>query len=134
MTRFCKSSLIFSGLLLTPFGCAARPTTTPKAPKKEGKAVESPRTRRRLARLHHKRPVVRHARRHYERFMTSSFAGDITEGDQYAGEDAVVRQASIDALGNMNGTIDAIDPTSDRIVAMVNPTLALADGAHQCQN
>jgi penicillin-binding protein 2 len=132
MTRFCKLSLIFFGLLLSPFGFAGPPTTTTKAPKKEGKVVESPRTRRRLARLHHKRPVVRHARRHYERFMTSSFAGDITEGDQYAGEDAVVRQAAIDALGNMNGTIVAIDPTSGRIVAMVNQKLALAEGAQPC--
>ncbi len=49
-------------------------------------------------------------RRHhyYERFHTSSFASDITEGDVTAGEDPVVRQAAIDALGNMNGTVVAI--------------------------
>jgi penicillin-binding protein 2 len=76
----------------------------------------------------------RYARRHryYERFTTSSFAPDITEGDLTAGEDPVVRQAAIDALGNMNGTVVAIEPTSGRILAMVNQKLALSSGAQPC--
>jgi membrane carboxypeptidase/penicillin-binding protein len=72
----------------------------------------------------------RHAYR--ERFYTSSFAEGITGGDQIAGEDAVVRQAAIDALGNMNGTVVAIEPTSGRILAMVNQKLALSSGAQPC--
>ena len=71
-------------------------------------------------------------RRHYERFHTSSFASDITEGDVTAGEDATVRQAAVDALGNMNGTVVAIEPTSGRILAMVNQKLALSSGAQPC--
>ena len=71
-------------------------------------------------------------RRYYERFHTSSFASDITEGDVTAGEDPVVRQAAIDALGNMNGTVVAIEPTSGRILAMVNSKLALSSGAQPC--
>ncbi len=73
-------------------------------------------------------------RRHhyYERFHTSSFASEITEGDVTAGEDPVVRQAAIDALGNMNGTVVAIEPTSGRILAMVNQRLALSSGAQPC--
>jgi penicillin-binding protein 2 len=43
-----------------------------------------------------------------------------------------VRQAAIDALGNMNGTVVAIDPTSGRILAMVNQKLALSEGAQPC--
>src|ERR1700684_3051125 len=70
-----------------------------------------------------------HRHRYYERFHTSSFASDITEGDVTAGEDPVVRQAAIDALGNMNGTVVAIEPTSGRILAMVNQKLALSSGA-----
>ncbi len=70
--------------------------------------------------------------RYYERFHTSSFASDITEGDVSAGEDPVVRQAAIDALGNMNGTVVAIEPTSGRILAMVNQKLALSSGAQPC--
>src|SRR5207237_10629849 len=40
--------------------------------------------------------------------------------------------AAIDALGNMNGTVVAIEPTSGRILAMVNQKLALAEGAQPC--
>ncbi|MFZ0686211.1 MAG: penicillin-binding transpeptidase domain-containing protein [Terriglobales bacterium] len=78
---------------------------------------------------------VGYAARHhhyYERFHTSSFATDITDGDVTAGEDPVVRQAAIDALGNMNGTVVAIEPTSGRILAMVNQRLALSSGAQPC--
>src|SRR5271166_5872155 len=67
-----------------------------------------------------------------ERFYTSSYADDITEGDVTLGEDPVVRQAALDALGNMNGTVLAIDPTSGRVLAMVNQKLALAGGAQPC--
>ncbi|MGD0214788.1 MAG: penicillin-binding transpeptidase domain-containing protein [Terriglobales bacterium] len=69
---------------------------------------------------------------YYERFYTSSFASDITEGDVTAGEDPIVRQAAIDALGNMNGTVVAIEPTSGRVLAMVNQKLALSSGAQPC--
>jgi penicillin-binding protein 2 len=73
-----------------------------------------------------------HRHHYYERFHTSSFASDITEGDMTAGEDPVVRQAAIDALGNMNGTVVAIEPTSGRVLAMVNQKLALSSGAQPC--
>jgi penicillin-binding protein 2 len=71
-------------------------------------------------------------RRYQERFHMSSFAEDIAEGDVTAGEDNVVRQAAIDALGNMNGTVVAIEPTSGRVLAMVNQKLALSSGAQPC--
>jgi cell division protein FtsI/penicillin-binding protein 2 len=75
------------------------------------------------------------SRRHhsYERFTASSFAtGTIGEGDLTAGEDPVVRQAAIDALGDMNGTAVVIDPSNGRILAMVNQKLALSPGAEPC--
>jgi cell division protein FtsI/penicillin-binding protein 2 len=67
-----------------------------------------------------------------EVFYTSSFADHITDGDVTDGEDPVVRQAAIGALGNMNGTVLAIDPASGRILAMVNQKLALSGGAEPC--
>jgi penicillin-binding protein 2 len=78
--------------------------------------------------------AVRRTRRHgtYERFTASSFADNLTLGDVTAGEDPVVRAAAIDALGNMNGTALAIDPSSGRILAMVNQKLALSSGAEPC--
>ena len=68
----------------------------------------------------------------HERFYMSSFAEGLTAGDVTDGEDPVVRQAAIDALGNMNGTVVAIEPTSGRILAMVNQKLALSSGAQPC--
>ncbi|HEY2115005.1 MAG TPA: penicillin-binding transpeptidase domain-containing protein [Candidatus Angelobacter sp.] len=67
-----------------------------------------------------------------EQFTGNSYADDNTDGDIVEGEDPVVRQAAIDALGNMNGTVVAIDPTSGRILAMVNQKLALSEGAQPC--
>jgi penicillin-binding protein 2 len=67
-----------------------------------------------------------------ERFTASSFANNLTEGDVTAGEDPVVREAAIEALGNFNGTALAIDPSSGRILAMVNQKLALSAGAEPC--
>src|SRR5579871_2543780 len=112
-------------------------THTPTKSKSQ-KVSESAHTRRRyrhLARSHS--ATVRSAsltRRHhyYERFHMSSFAEDITNGDITTGEDPVVRQAAIDALGNMNGTVVAVEPTSGRVLAMVNQKLALSSGAQPC--
>ena len=70
--------------------------------------------------------------RYSERFTASSFADDITSGDITGGEDPIVRQAAITALGNMNGTALAIDPSNGRILAMVNQHLALSAGAEPC--
>ena len=67
-----------------------------------------------------------------ERFTGKSFADNLTAGDVTAGEDPVVRAAAIEALGNMNGTALAIDPSSGRILAMVNQQLALSSGAEPC--
>jgi penicillin-binding protein 2 len=104
------------------------------------KVSETPRTRRRLHHLAKSRTTVRRVsvrtrtrrRRYYERFNMSSFAEDLTNGDISTGEDPIVRQAAIDALGNMNGTVVAIEPTSGRILAMVNQKLALSSGAQPC--
>ncbi len=70
--------------------------------------------------------------RYVEHFTGNSFAENVTEGDITAGEDPVVRAAAIEALGNMNGTALAIDPSSGRILAMVNQKLALSSGAEPC--
>jgi cell division protein FtsI/penicillin-binding protein 2 len=81
-----------------------------------------------------RRASLTHRRhRFYERFTASSFAnGNIFEGDITAGEDPVVRQAALDALGEMNGTAVVINPANGRILAMVNQKLALSPGAEPC--
>ncbi len=67
-----------------------------------------------------------------ERFYASSFADNQGEGDIVAGEDPVVRAAAVEALGDMNGTIVAVNPDNGRILAMVNQKLALSAGATPC--
>lgn len=80
--------------------------------------------------VHHRR--IHHRRRYYERFTASSYAQDQTVGDVVTGEDPVVRQAAIEALGDMNGTIVVINPDNGRILTMVNRHLALSSGAEPC--
>jgi penicillin-binding protein 2 len=84
---------------------------------------------------HERTVAVRRVRRvhsTYERFTASSYTSDAAAGDQTAGEDPIVRQAALDALGNMNGTVVAIDPSNGRILTMVNQKLALSSGAQPC--
>jgi penicillin-binding protein 2 len=82
---------------------------------------------------HGARPTLAVRRtRYYEHFSASSFADNLTLGDVVEGEDPVVRAAAIEALGNMNGTAIAIDPSTGRILAMVNQKLALSRGAEPC--
>jgi penicillin-binding protein 2 len=131
--------VIVFALLLQESGIAAnvntRPLTSSKS--KSQNVSENQHARRRMTRLARSRAArtryARHRRhRYYERFYTNSFAEDLTEGDVTAGEDSIVRQAAMDALGNMNGTVVAIEPTSGRVLAMVNQKLALSSGAQPC--
>jgi len=115
---------------------AASSTDSVTAPKSRSSGstaasiAENPKASTRMTRLKHSRKSRR--RRYYERFYTSSYVDDVTAGDVIAGEDPVVRQAATEALGNMNGTVVAIDPTSGRVLAMVNQKLALSEGAQPC--
>jgi len=126
-------------LPLASLSWGAHITTHPSSKTKSQKISESPRTGRRLHHLARSRSAnvttvsaTTRRRRYYGRFRMSSFAEDITAGDVTTGEDPVVRQAAVDALGNMNGTVVAIEPTSGRVLAMVNQKLALASGAQPC--
>ena len=134
----CRIFISLLIALLLPAGVFAgtASTSTSKSVKRDGKVAESARTKKRLARLRHSRRLrnvrLKRQKRYYEHFYTSSFATDLTDGDITGGEDPVVRQAAIDALGDMNGTMVAIDPASGRILAMVNQKLALSEGAQPC--
>ena len=130
---------LFACLFLVSVSWAARITTHTPSKSKSQKLNETQRTRRRLHRLARSRSAnvrrvsaTTHRRRYYERFHMSSFAEGLTAGDITGGEDPIVRQAAIDALGNMNGTVVAIEPTSGRVLAMVNQKLALSSGAQPC--
>ena len=95
---------------------------------------------RSTSRRHHAvvRPTsgVHRARRHrrvarWSPWHLSSF-GDPGVGDNPAGDDPVIRQASIEALGNWNGSVVVVDPNTGRILSMVNQKLALSGAFTPC--
>jgi penicillin-binding protein 2 len=57
---------------------------------------------------------------------------DSTEGDNVDGEDLEVRRAAVEALGPYNGSMVVVDPTTGRILSMVNQKLALSTGFQPC--
>ncbi|HYM12739.1 MAG TPA: penicillin-binding transpeptidase domain-containing protein, partial [Bryobacterales bacterium] len=63
---------------------------------------------------------------------TEPSTGDSTAGDMVDGEDLTVRQAAVDALGPLNGSVVVVDPNTGRILSMVNQKLALAGGFTPC--
>jgi penicillin-binding protein 2 len=139
IARLTVAFVVFTSLLLlVQSGWAATIGTRPLTSRRSRSVAENQRARRHMRHLARSRKVRSRTvaslrRRHYyERFYTSSFSKDISDGDVTAGEDPVVRQAAMDALGNMNGTLIAIEPTSGRVLTMVNQKLALSSGAQPC--
>lgn len=57
---------------------------------------------------------------------------DSPAGDWADGEDPVVRQAAVEALGRLNGSIVVADAQTGQILSMVNQKLALSDGYIPC--
>jgi penicillin-binding protein 2 len=55
-----------------------------------------------------------------------------TSGDNTVGEDPVVREAAVEALGSLNGSIVVVDPATGRILTIVNQQLALGGGFQPC--
>lgn len=149
-------------LLLLPIRSYAVASTTHHRHRHSARVVESSRTRRSLVSRRHSRRVVgsRHMvatssvrtrlvrgrngrlrrvrvhtrrRRYVEQFTAASFTDqNVGAGDITTGEDPLVRQAAINALGDMYGTVVVINPDNGRILAMVNQKLALASGAEPC--
>jgi penicillin-binding protein 2 len=61
----------------------------------------------------------------------SSYA-DPTKGDTTDFDDPVVRQIAVDALGHANGSVVAVDPTTGRILTIVNQKMAFSSGFEPC--
>ena len=57
---------------------------------------------------------------------------DSTSGDNKVGEDPVVREAAVEALGSLNGSVVVVDPETGRILTIVNQQLALGGGFQPC--
>jgi penicillin-binding protein 2 len=69
--------------------------------------------------------------RHY-RYRGVPTYTDPTLGDHAEFDDPVVRQAAIDALGRQNGSVVAVDPSTGRVLSIVNQKLAYSSGFEPC--
>jgi penicillin-binding protein 2 len=77
-------------------------------------------------------PRARAAIRHTSvRYGVPTFA-DSSKDDAIEYDDPVVRKAALDALGRYNGSVVAIDPTTGRILTIVNQKLAFSAGFIPC--
>ncbi len=75
--------------------------------------------------------ISRHVRTANSSYGVPTFA-DSAKEDDAANDDPIVRQASVKALGRYNGAVVAIDPTSGRILSIVNQKLAFSAGFKPC--
>jgi len=117
------------GLLTCSMGVFAAQTkkkTTAKAPAASTTVKKSAATATSA-----KKKTVRPRKRRYSPWTESTYA-DSTIGDVIDGEDPVVREAAVEALGPYNGSVVAVDPHTGRILTMVNQKLALKSGFQPC--
>src|SRR5258705_10338081 len=89
-------------------------------------AAEIPRATRAVRPAH---AAIRH--RAISRYGVPTFA-DSSKDDVTEYDDPVVRKAAVDALGRFNGSVVAIDPSTGRLLSVVNQKLAFSAGFIPC--
>lgn len=134
--------LVMATVTLLAASAAAATVSTPRKTSKSKSVVENSKTQKKISRKRRHRRASAYVwvnghrlkrNRYAEHYTSSSFVSeDQTTADITAGEDPVVRAAAIDALGNHNGTVVAIDPNSGRVLTMVNQKMALSEGGEPC--
>ena len=103
---------------------AITPAKTKHKTTRPSSAAVRARHRSRLALLPKKRYV-------YSPWNVPTFANS-TDGDSVDGEDLVVRRAAVQALGPYNGAVVAVDPSTGRVLTIVNQKLAYQSGFQPC--
>jgi penicillin-binding protein 2 len=58
--------------------------------------------------------------------------GDPTKNDNADYDDPVIRQVAVNALGHANGSVLAMDPSTGRILTIVNQKMAFSSGFEPC--
>src|SRR5579863_6408860 len=71
-------------------------------------------------------PPVRHRHARVVEYV------DPAKDDVTANDDPVVRQVAVDALGHEKGSVVAVDPTTGRILSIVNQKMAFSAGFEPC--
>lgn len=72
------------------------------------------------------------ASRHSRRSYGVPTRGNPTKDDIADNDDAVVRSIAVNALGNANGSVLAVDPANGRILAVVNQKMVFSSGFEPC--
>jgi penicillin-binding protein 2 len=121
--------LVATGSSTTKPAVSSDQSPTPPHPKSKRRARNKATATVAPTRL--RRARGRRQTRGYSPWRISSF-GDPAAEDNPAGDDPVVRQAALDALGNWNGSIVVVDPNTGRILSIVNQRLALSSGFTPC--
>jgi penicillin-binding protein 2 len=120
--RFAVFACVLSLMAVDLFAVASTATT---AKKKKKHHAAAPATLTTIS-------TTRRVRRHVYSPWTEPTYADSTSGDNVDGEDLTVRRAAVDALGPFNGAVVVVDPTTGRILTMVNQKLALSGGFQPC--
>jgi len=124
-TKAKSTSASRSGSRTTTAATAAKPKNAVTSTKATGKSASSSKT----VKVRSTRSRSRARRTYYSPWITPTFA-DSTLGDSIDGEDLTVRRAAVSALGGYNGSVVVADPTTGRVLSIVNQKLALT-GAYQ---
>ncbi len=152
MVRFGKSSSIFLTLLLVTLSVVLAQDTKPVAKKKRTAKKSTPAkkatTKNVTAASAAAKPPVKTAstkkarltrtaalrkpRVSWKEVVDRASKGNSSEGDDLNGEDLIVREASLGALGQLNGSVLVVDPKSGRILSIVNQHLAFSNGEQPC--
>ena len=77
-------------------------------------------------------PTGSPAAKRTHRTRSTAFNLDPAKLDATSFDDAIVRQVAIDALGHTNGSVVAIDPSTGRILTIVNQKMAFSAGFEPC--
>jgi cell division protein FtsI/penicillin-binding protein 2 len=75
---------------------------------------------------------VRHARKYAARYRGVPTFADSSSRDDSAYDDPIVRAAAVSALGRYNGAVVAVDPSTGRILTVVNQKIAFGEGYIPC--
>ena len=96
-------------------------------------AAPLPATTRRTSVGHRvRRSRRRRVRRRWSRWRVSSYDNNPGAGDNTEGEDPAVRDAALQALGRLNGSVVVVDPNDGRVLSIVNQKLAFSGAFRPC--
>src|SRR6202034_1816504 len=76
-------------------------------------------------------PASTTTRTHHKKSGISAY-GDPTKNDNADYDDPEIRQIAVNALGHANGSVLAMDPSTGRILTIVNQKMAFSSGFEPC--